>query len=77
MADQLSMSALNLGPSAAEQQGQQARTYMPPHMRNKPAGVAVVNGGPPVNGSPGPAAAAAPVPSSAAINGLNNSAWAG
>jgi ATP-dependent RNA helicase DDX3X len=47
------------------------RSYIPPHMRSKMQG-----GGqstpPPMNGSP---AAGPPIPQ--AINGLNNSAWAG
>jgi ATP-dependent RNA helicase DDX3X len=74
MADSLNMNGLNLGPSAAEQQGPTARTYMPPHMRNKGGSA---NGGPPVNmdGAAGLGNGAAPPPA-AAMNGLNSSAWA-
>lgn len=67
MADQLNMGGLNLGD---HQQNQAPRSYIPPHMRNKPGGPVPMGGpgGPP----PGP-----PGPSPAAMNGLNNSAWAG
>jgi hypothetical protein len=62
MADQINMAGLNLGPDG---QAPAQRSYIPPHMRNK-----VVQQPPsPMNG------AAAPPPQ--AINGLNNSAWAG
>ncbi len=89
MADQLNMGGLSLGPDGQPQQG--ARSYIPPHMRNR---------GPPPPGPPGPG----PVPNGAAhgpgpipgpggvgpaaggplpgaqpqppVNGLGNSNWA-
>jgi len=68
MAEQLNMGGLNLG----AEQGPGARSYIPPHMRGK-MGAAPPNGNPnvPMNGPPGPGG---PPP---AVNGLNNSAWAG
>lgn len=60
------MGALNLGPDGGR------RSYIPPHMRNRPGPPAAVNGGP--NGAP--ASAPAPAPNGApAVNGLANSAW--
>ncbi|KAI0600496.1 DEAD-domain-containing protein [Biscogniauxia sp. FL1348] len=65
MADQLNMGGLSL----SEQQQPPARSYIPPHMRNKMA----TGGNAPMN-----AAAPPPPPAAAAaMNGLNNSAWAG
>ncbi|GJC93510.1 DEAD/DEAH box helicase [Colletotrichum higginsianum] len=58
MADQLNMSGLNI-----QDQQNQPRSYIPPHMRK-------MNGGPP---PPAPAAAAA----MNGGGGINNSAWAG
>ncbi|KAK4127427.1 DEAD-domain-containing protein [Parathielavia appendiculata] len=71
MADQLSGGMGNLSldsaPSAAQLASQETtrRSYIPPHMRNK-----VAASGPPMNGPP-------PGPQPGAMNGLNNSAWAG
>lgn len=63
MADQLNMGGLNLGEG---QQQQGARSYIPPHMRNR---------------GPAPAAAPAAAPNGApagpAANGLGNSNWSG
>lgn len=66
------MGGLTLGPDGGGQQPR--RSYIPPHMRNRPAGppppVAMnggMNGGPP-NG--------APPNGNAVMNGLGNSAWA-
>ncbi|RYP48963.1 hypothetical protein DL768_005235 [Monosporascus sp. mg162] len=68
MADQLNMGGLSL---ADQQQGPpQPRSYIPPHMRGKMGGANNAMG-------PGPAPGPAPGPSPAAMNGLNNSAWAG
>ena len=58
MADQLNMNGLNLGDGP---NGGQNRSYIPPHMRNRPSG-------PPVNSGP-------PPPMNG--GGLNQSAWAG
>ncbi|RYP41151.1 hypothetical protein DL769_011650 [Monosporascus sp. CRB-8-3] len=64
MADQLNMGGLSL---AEQQQGPpQPRSYIPPHMRGKMGGANNAMG-------PGPAPGHPP----AAMNGLNNSAWAG
>ncbi|KAK0651719.1 P-loop containing nucleoside triphosphate hydrolase protein [Cercophora newfieldiana] len=73
MADQLSSGmgnmSLDSAPGAAQMQGgPPRRSYIPPHMRGK---MDAVNG-PPMNGPPGPAPGPAP-----AMNGLNQSAWAG
>jgi hypothetical protein len=46
MADQLNMNGLSLGPD-----GQPARSYIPPHLRNRPSGPPM-NGGPPAGGPP-------------------------
>lgn len=83
MADQINIAGLNLGPGAQQPGG---RSYIPPHLRNRPSGP------PPMNGAPAdaPAAAAAPVaaaapaaapapngaPAGAPVNGLGQSAWA-
>ncbi|KAK7220444.1 hypothetical protein V2G26_008447 [Clonostachys chloroleuca] len=68
MADQLNMGGLNLGPEGQGGPPSGARSYIPPHMRNRqPNGPAPVNGGGP------PPAAAAQGPA----NGLGNSSWAG
>ncbi|RYP63704.1 hypothetical protein DL770_009318 [Monosporascus sp. CRB-9-2] len=68
MADQLNMGGLSL---ADQQQGPpQPRSYIPPHMRGKMGGANNAMG-------PGPAPGPSPGPSPAAMNGLNNSAWAG
>jgi hypothetical protein len=66
------MGALNLGPDGQGQGGHQARSYIPPHMRNRPQGAQ--NGPPPpVNGAP----AAVPDAAGAPMNGgLGNSNWA-
>ncbi|RYO98487.1 hypothetical protein DL764_007083 [Monosporascus ibericus] len=70
MADQLNMGGLSL---ADQQQGPpQPRSYIPPHMRGKMGGANNAMGP-----GPGPAPGPAPGPSPAAMNGLNNSAWAG
>ena len=68
MADSLNMGGLSLGP-----EGQHPRSYIPPHMRGvKPSGQA-----PPSD----PNSYAGPLPGGPvgpqAVNGLNNSAWAG
>lgn len=68
MADQLNMGGLNLGPSG-DQQGSGARSYIPPHMRGKMGGAPNGNPNMGMNGPPGPGGPA--------VNGLNNSAWAG
>lgn len=65
MADQLNMGGLNLN----DQQQNGPRSYIPPHLRGKMGA-----GG---NAAMGPGPGPAPGPSPAAINGLNNSAWAG
>lgn len=65
MADQLNMGGLNLGDQS---QQNQPRSYIPPHMRGK-MGAGANNAMGPGPGGPGP--------SPAAMNGLNNSAWAG
>jgi len=71
MADQLSGGMGNLSldsaPPAAQHAGQQPRSYIPPHMRNKMGGAP--NGPPPAMNGPQPG----PGP----MGGLNNSAWAG
>ncbi|RYO79867.1 hypothetical protein DL762_007927 [Monosporascus cannonballus] len=68
MADQLNMGGLSL---ADQQQGPpQPRSYIPPHMRGKMGGANNAMG-------PGPAPGPVPGPPPAAMNGLNNSAWAG
>ncbi|KJZ80439.1 ATP-dependent RNA helicase DED1 [Hirsutella minnesotensis 3608] len=73
MADQLNMNGLNLGPEGGQQP---RRSYIPPHLRNRP-GPPPMNGGPPPNGAPAPGPAPGPVPNGAAgPNGLGNSAWA-
>ncbi|KAI8183991.1 ATP-dependent RNA helicase ded1, partial [Colletotrichum sp. SAR 10_65] len=59
MADQLNMSGLNI-----QDQQNQPRSYIPPHMRGK------INGG---GGGGGPPPAGPPPMN----GGLNNSAWAG
>ncbi|PFH61320.1 hypothetical protein XA68_17675 [Ophiocordyceps unilateralis] len=66
MADQLNMGGLTLGPDGGGQQPR--RSYIPPHMRNRPSGPPppVINGG--MNG--------APPNGNVAMNGLGNSAWA-
>ncbi|KAI0019612.1 DEAD-domain-containing protein [Xylariomycetidae sp. FL0641] len=64
MADQLNMGGLSLGDQQPPPTGR--ASYIPPHMRGKMAA-----GGPPPMGPGGPG------PSPAAMNGLNNSAWAG
>ncbi|PHH60486.1 hypothetical protein CDD81_1617 [Ophiocordyceps australis] len=64
MADQLNMVGLSIGPEGGQQGGRQGRSYIPPHMRNRPGG-----GPPAVNGTPN----GAPAPG---VNGLGNSAWA-
>jgi ATP-dependent RNA helicase DDX3X len=72
MADQLNMGGLNLG-----DQGSTVRSYIPPHMRGKmPNGANPTAGPGPVPG-PGPGPVPGPAPAAAAMNGLNNSAWAG
>ncbi|KAI0012822.1 DEAD-domain-containing protein [Xylariaceae sp. FL0662B] len=66
MADQLNMGGLSLGD---QPQPSQPRSYIPPHMRGKMA----AGGNPPMGaGAPGPGPGPGP-----AMNGLNNSAWAG
>jgi ATP-dependent RNA helicase DDX3X len=65
MADQLSGGMGNLSLDSAPPQQPTTRSYIPPHMRNKMA----ASGPPPMNGPPGP--------QPGAVNGLNNSAWAG
>ncbi|GKT58592.1 DEAD/DEAH box helicase [Colletotrichum tofieldiae] len=60
MADQLNISGLNI-----QDQQNQPRSYIPPHMRK-------MNGGPPP-----PAAAAAAAAVNGGGGGINNSAWAG
>jgi ATP-dependent RNA helicase DDX3X len=89
MADQLSGGMGNLAidsnPAAAQQAGPGGpRSYIPPHMRGKMAN-GPAPGPPPMNGP----AMGGPLPSGAmggpqmggpqpgAMNGLNNSAWAG
>ncbi len=78
MADQLNMGSLSL---SEQQQQSTARSYIPPHMRGKMGGGgnnAIVPGPGPVPGPvPGPGPGPVPGPSPAAMNGLNNSAWAG
>lgn len=64
MADQINMAGLSLG-DQPQPTGQ--RSYIPPHMRGK------MGGGNNAAMGPGPV----PGPSPAAMNGLNNSAWAG
>jgi len=59
MADQLNMGNLSLGPSPVDGQPG-ARSYIPPHMRNK-----MMNGGPPPQQPPPPVNG----------GGLNSSAW--
>lgn len=67
------MGGLSLGPDG---QGGQQRSYIPPHMRNRPAG-------PPMNGGPGPNGGLnGPLPNGVPngpppMNGLGNSSWAG
>ncbi|KAI1188254.1 DEAD-domain-containing protein [Nemania serpens] len=61
MADQLNMNGLNLNDQAPPAGG---RSYIPPHMRGK-------------MGAGGNAPMGPPGPPPAAMNGLNNSAWAG
>lgn len=63
MADQLNMSGLNI-----QDQQNQPRSYIPPHMRK-------MNGG--GGGAPAAAPAAAPAGGPPMNGGLNNSAWAG
>lgn len=60
MADQLNMAGLNVGPDGQGGPGQ-PRSYIPPHLRNRPQG-APQNGGPPppVNAGPGPVPATGP-----------------
>ncbi|KAK4453101.1 P-loop containing nucleoside triphosphate hydrolase protein [Podospora aff. communis PSN243] len=73
MADQLSsgMGNMSLDPGASQMQGgPPRRSYIPPHMRGK---MDAMNGAPPMNG-PGPVPGPGPGP---AMNGLNQSAWAG
>ncbi|PHH78096.1 hypothetical protein CDD80_7389 [Ophiocordyceps camponoti-rufipedis] len=74
MADQINMGGLTLGPDGGGQQPR--RSYIPPHMRNRPAGPpppppAAMNGG--MNGGP---PNGAPPNGNVAMNGLGNSAWA-
>ncbi|RDA95753.1 hypothetical protein CP533_5092 [Ophiocordyceps camponoti-saundersi (nom. inval.)] len=68
MTDQLNMSGLSLGPDSGGQPPR--RSYIPPHMRNRPSGPppppAAMNGG--MNG--------APPNGNPVMNGLGNSAWA-
>ncbi|TGJ86476.1 hypothetical protein E0Z10_g2296 [Xylaria hypoxylon] len=64
MAEQLNMNGLNLNDQAPPTVG--GRSYIPPHMRGKMG----PGGNPPMAPPPGPSPAAA-------LNGLNNSAWAG
>jgi ATP-dependent RNA helicase DDX3X len=61
---------MSLDPGATQMQGgPPRRSYIPPHMRGK---MDAMNGAPPMNGpGPGPGG---PGP---AMNGLNQSAWAG
>ncbi|KAI1776108.1 DEAD-domain-containing protein [Hypoxylon cercidicola] len=65
MAEQLNMGGLSL---SEQQQANQPRSYIPPHMRGKVS--AGANAAPP----PPPMGAGGPPP---AMNGLNSSAWAG
>ena len=60
------MAGLNLG----NQPG--GRSYIPPHLRNRPSGP------PPMNGAPadGPVPNGAPAGAPAPVNGLGQSAWA-
>ncbi|POR37190.1 ATP-dependent RNA helicase DED1 [Tolypocladium paradoxum] len=67
MADQINMGGLNLGPNAQQPGG---RSYIPPHLRNRPSGP------PPMNGAPADAPAPNGAPAGAPVNGLGNSAWA-
>lgn len=67
MADQINMAGLSLADQQPPQ-GQGQRSYIPPHMRGKMHNNAM---------GPGPGPAPGPGPSPAAMNGLNNSAWAG
>lgn len=69
MADQLDMGGLNLGNGPPGQQ----RSYIPPHLRNRPSGPPP-NSGPMPNGAPNGAPGVVP---NGAPNGLNNSTWAG
>lgn len=56
MADQLNMNGLSLGPDGQPQGPGAGRSYIPPHMRNRPAPA-----GPPMNAAPaGPAPGPAP-----------------
>ncbi|KAG5934373.1 DEAD-box ATP-dependent RNA helicase [Claviceps sorghi] len=80
MADHLNMGGLNL--ADGHPGGGQQRSYIPPHMRNRPSG-------PPMNGpGPGPGPVPGPMPNGAPPNGappnggpppngLNGSSWAG
>lgn len=68
MAEQLNMNGLNLNDQGPPSVGGRS-SYIPPHMRSKMGGGA--------NVAPGPGPGPGPGPSPAAMNGLNNSAWAG
>jgi ATP-dependent RNA helicase DDX3X len=87
MADQLNMNGLNLGPDGQQGGAPGGRSYIPPHMRNRPQGgppQAAPQSAPPMNG-PGPGvgpAAGGPLPGGAPAgaggpptNGLGNSNW--
>lgn len=63
MAEQLNMNGLSLNDQAPPPPPAGGRSYIPPHMRGKMG----AGGNAPMG----------PGPSPAAINGLNNSAWAG
>ncbi|KFH47596.1 ATP-dependent RNA helicase-like protein [Hapsidospora chrysogenum ATCC 11550] len=81
MADQLNMGGLSLGPEGQQHGHTQNRSYIPPHMRNRPGGPPPMNGpGPGPHAGPGPAAGAGvptgPVPGGQAPNGIANSNWA-
>jgi ATP-dependent RNA helicase DDX3X len=71
MADQLSGNMGNLSIDGGQAPQPTARSYIPPHLRNKmgAGNTAPANGPPPM--------AAPPVNGPGPMNGLNNSAWAG
>ncbi|KAI6783038.1 ATP-dependent RNA helicase-like protein [Emericellopsis cladophorae] len=84
MADQLNMNGLNLGPDGQQGGAPGGRSYIPPHMRNRPGGGPPMNGpgpgvGPAAGGPPpggAPPGAAPPGAGGPPVNGLNNSNWA-
>ncbi|KAG5940019.1 DEAD-box ATP-dependent RNA helicase [Claviceps monticola] len=78
MADHLNMGGLNL--ADGHPGGGQPRSYIPPHMRNRPSGGPPMNGpGPgPVPGPiPGPILAGGGPPGGGPPHGMAGSAWAG